>query len=471
MSRITGKPRGRTKMTVTGKITWCLILVAVFVLPGGELVAEDAAPPDLAQTQVGLQQLLQDELFLDTVVVEVDEEHVLIIYTPQVESEEELLPELTMAVYAAGIAAPWTKEIGVIIQTAGLPLGHVIVPTQAVKNLDEGRINLDAFYPQWVMMPYTAPDATASDMLLQDWELPAGWTIQGQQEDEAEAVLAKVGVTITEEIPAEEWSAAWSEIDTPDGSLIVAALLTVSDLDVTEVLESLGATPDPDQPTVHPTVTLAGPPAVLVSGRANVLLAIGGPTTPAQQALDLLKQLTLADNPLDGLVAEAPGAPPAEGTGTPPVGGTVTPPAAGTTAEPTTEETGATLPPAIFPGGETQQPAVSLSPDSIVKQAVVCKRVDEHNAPQGATDTFPAGTQKVGLYLKIKGAPANTEITMEWSRGGRLLRRQLLLATSDKELISYIYAAGQQSLKAGDYAVEIKENDQSVARLLFTIVP
>ena len=463
-------------MTVTGKITWCLILVAVFVLPGGELVAQDAAPPDLAQTQVRLQQLLQDELFLDTVVA-VDEEHALIIYTPQVGSEDELLPELTMAVYAAGIAAPWTQEIGVIIQTAGLPLGHVIVPTQAVKNLDEGRIQQDAFYLQWVIMPYMAPDATAADMLLQDWELPAGWTIQGQQEDTPEAVLAKVGVTITEEIPTEEWPAAWSELDTPAGTLIVAALLTVSEVDVTEVLESLGATPDPDNPTVHPTLTLTGPPAALVSGRSNVLLTVAGPAASAQQAMALLKQLTLAENPFEGLLAQGIAAPPAAGAVTPsgeaaltpPAGGTTAPPpAAGTTSQPTTGATGTAQPPAVFPGG-TQQPAVSLSADSVVKQAVLCERVDEHNAPQGVTDTFPAGTKKVGLYLKITGAPANTEILLQWSRAGTIVRRQLLMVRGDKQLISYIYPGREPHLRAGNYAVEIQQNDRLVARLPFTI--
>ncbi len=496
MSRITGRPRGRTKMTVTGKITWCLILVAVFVLPGGELVAEDAAPPDLARTQVRLQQLLQDELFLDTVVA-VDDEHVLIIYTPQVESEDELLPELTMAVYAAGIAAPWTKEIGVIIQTAGLPLGHVIVPTQAVKNLDEGRIKQDAFYLQWVIMPYTAPDATAADMLLQDWELPAGWTIQGQQEDTPEAVLAKVGVTITEEIPIEEWLAAWSELDTPDGSLIVAALLTVSDLDVTEVLESLGAAPDPDQPTVHPTVTLTGPPGVRISGRSNVLLAVTGPSAPAQQAMDLLKQLTLAEKPFEGLLAQGIAAPPAAGAVTPPGEAALTPPAGGTTAPPPTPTGGTpsttppptsgtpsttppptsgtpstTPPPTVFPGGgETQPPPMPLAANSVVKEAVLCQGVDEDNKPEGITNTFPADTVKIGLYLRMTNAPGNTEITLEWSRGERLLQRRLLLVSGSRRLITYIYAARAAHLRAGSYAVEIKEDDRLVARLPFVIQP
>ena len=466
-------------MTVTGKRTWCLLLAVVFVLPSGELVAEDAAPPDPAQTQVRLQQLLQDELFLDT-VVEVDDEHVLIIYTPQVGSEDELLPELTMAVYAAGIAAPWTQEIGVIIQTAGLPLGHVIVPTQAVKNWDEGRINLDAFYLQWVMMPYTAPDATAADMLLQDWELPAGWTIQGQQEDTPEAVLAKVGVTITEEIPTEEWPAAWSELDTPDGSLIVAALLTVSDLDVTEVLESLGAAPDPDNPTVHPTVTLTGPPGVLVSGRSNVLLAVTGPSAPAQQAMDLLKQLTLAEKPFEGLLAQGIAAPPAAGAVTPPgeaaltppAAEIVTPPAGGTTAPPTGGTPSTTPPPTVFPeGGETQPQPMPLAANSVVKEAVLCQGVDEDNKPEGITNTFPADTVKVGLYLRMTDAPANTEITLEWSREERLLQRRILLVSGSRRLITYIYAARAAHLRAGSYAVEIKEDNRLVARLLFTIQP
>ncbi len=112
-----------------------------------------------------------------------------------------------------------------------------------------------------------------------------------------------------------------------------------------------------------------------------------------------------------------------------------------------------------------------LAANSVVKEAVLCQGVDEKNNPEGIANTFPADTVKIGLYLRITNAPANTEITLEWSRGERLLQRRLLLVSGSKRLITYIYAARAEHLRAGSYAVEIKENDRLVARLPFTIQP
>ena len=114
-------------------------------------------------------------------------------------------------------------------------------------------------------------------------------------------------------------------------------------------------------------------------------------------------------------------------------------------------------------------PATTPSPDSVVKQAVLCEGVDEHNVPQGVSNNFPAGTEKVGLYLAIQDAPANTEITVEWSRGDRLLRRRLMVVAGNEKFLTYAYAALQQSMQAGNYVVEIKEDGRLVARLPFTI--
>ena len=116
-----------------------------------------------------------------------------------------------------------------------------------------------------------------------------------------------------------------------------------------------------------------------------------------------------------------------------------------------------------------QTPTTTPSPDSVVKQAVLCTGVDEHNVPQGVSNSFPAGTQKVALYVKIEDAPANAEITVEWSRDGRLLRRRLMVVAGNKQFISYVYASQQQSMQAGNYVVEIKENGRLVTRLPFTI--
>jgi len=116
-----------------------------------------------------------------------------------------------------------------------------------------------------------------------------------------------------------------------------------------------------------------------------------------------------------------------------------------------------------------QKPAISLVESSVVKEAVLCEGVDENNQPEGVTNTFPPGTAKLGLYLRIVDAPANTELMLKWYRGQRLLDRRMVLVAGDRQLITYIYAASTESLRAGGYTVEILENGDLVARMPFTV--
>ena len=110
-----------------------------------------------------------------------------------------------------------------------------------------------------------------------------------------------------------------------------------------------------------------------------------------------------------------------------------------------------------------------LAPASVVKEASLCLGVDENNTPLGVSNTFPANTEKVGLFLRIAGAPANTEIKLEWSHEGKLARRHLLIATGDQKAITYIFPARAEFLQPGTYDVAIKQADQLVGRLVFTI--
>jgi len=104
-----------------------------------------------------------------------------------------------------------------------------------------------------------------------------------------------------------------------------------------------------------------------------------------------------------------------------------------------------------------------------VKDAVICQGVDENSIPIGAGNTFSANTEKVGLFLRIASALANTEIKLEWSRDGKVTRRDLLIATGDQKAITYIFPARAEYLQPGTYDVAIKQGGQLVGRLVFTI--
>lgn len=73
------------------------------------------------------------------------------------------------------------------------------------------------------------------------------------------------------------------------------------------------------------------------------------------------------------------------------------------------------------------------------------------------------------MFLRIEGAPANTEIKLEWSRAGKVVCRQLLMATGDQKAITYIFRERAEHLEPGAYSVTIEQSRQLVGRLLFTI--
>ncbi len=73
------------------------------------------------------------------------------------------------------------------------------------------------------------------------------------------------------------------------------------------------------------------------------------------------------------------------------------------------------------------------------------------------------------MFLDFAGAPANTEISLEWHRGGKIILRQLLLVSGDRQVITFVYPERLRYLRGGSYAVEILENDRLVSRLRFAV--
>lgn len=135
------------------------------------------------------------------------------------------------------------------------------------------------------------------------------------------------------------------------------------------------------------------------------------------------------------------------------------------------EQTDGTVAPETTPA--TPEPAplepMPLLADSAVRQATVCQGVDEEGALVGCLEIFPAGTEKVSLYLEIVGARPNSEVQVTWYLDGKIIGRELVLVSGDRRLLSYLYAQGRQDLWAGAYAVELRENGALVGRLVFRV--
>lgn len=110
-----------------------------------------------------------------------------------------------------------------------------------------------------------------------------------------------------------------------------------------------------------------------------------------------------------------------------------------------------------------------LAPDGSVKKAVVCLGFDDRSGLRGVQDVFPAGTEKVALYMEIEDARPNSEIEMTWQRDGHIIGRQLLLVSGSKKNLGYLYARNRPTLWEGHYAVDIEENDRLIGRVTFTV--
>lgn len=134
-------------------------------------------------------------------------------------------------------------------------------------------------------------------------------------------------------------------------------------------------------------------------------------------------------------------------------------------------QTGGAIAPETTPAAPEPAPLepMPLLTDSAVRQATVCQGVDEEGALVGCLEIFPAGTEKVSLYLEIVGARPNSEVQVTWYLDGKIIGRELVLVSGDRRLLSYLYAQGRQDLWAGAYAVELRENGALVGRLVFRV--
>ncbi len=110
-----------------------------------------------------------------------------------------------------------------------------------------------------------------------------------------------------------------------------------------------------------------------------------------------------------------------------------------------------------------------MADDSVLEQAIICTGLSDRGKPLNVKDVYPTETEKLALYLQIGDAPPNTELELKWQRDGKVIARSLLLVAGDKKSLSYLYSKNRETLWAGEYAVEIEEDDRLVARLVFRV--
>ena len=99
----------------------------------------------------------------------------------------------------------------------------------------------------------------------------------------------------------------------------------------------------------------------------------------------------------------------------------------------------------------------------------MCLSVDAHSQPQGVSDHFPAGVSRLGLYFECVGAPAGTELAIEWRREGEPVMRQRVAVEGARKAVSYISEREDRPLPAGAYEVHFAQGGVEVYVVKFRV--
>jgi len=135
-------------------------------------------------------------------------------------------------------------------------------------------------------------------------------------------------------------------------------------------------------------------------------------------------------------------------------GGTVAPPV-GTNPPPNDDDDTDDLPPQLS--------------DPVIRRAAVCEGVDEKHQPI-LRSSFPADTQRIGIYLEWANAAPNTQIRIQWYRDGKALWDSRMVAEGTRRAVSYLRSGESGTpLKSGRYQAQIFRGSTPVVALTFTI--
>ncbi len=421
-------------------------------------------PEIISQATDALDGDLQQVLGLRDLQVAIDQTSVTIRCTaPEAQGQGSWTPIITYALVNAALTAPWVDEVILNLECAGGDTLGIQVPRQVVAQYANGSIDAAAFQSAWLLTdgsPHVAvtldtaapapvsATTLAAALLIGQSELPSGWLASARQTVSASDITSYVAADVDLQ-PHAVQSSAMQMVQVGGNALTIMTMLMTTNEEANGLLNAIAGQPGESYPE-DALRQVSTEPAVQGMVVGNVVYLIAGEGEDGAEVAALVTARAAAE-------AQMP------------------PPAAGDQALPTDASTQtATTGPSIQtppsqPAAVTPPDAMPLAADSIVKEAVLCTGVDENNEPTGVLNDFPPDTKKVGLYLCIEDAPANSEVLLEWWRNGKKAKGKLLLVTGDHKLITYLMPARVAHLPAGSYWLEINEDDNLVARLVFTV--
>ncbi len=117
-------------------------------------------------------------------------------------------------------------------------------------------------------------------------------------------------------------------------------------------------------------------------------------------------------------------------------------------------------PQAAEPAGGNQSDVVVRDLDSCLQKVAVGTSLDEENKLVDAGERFPADTAQLVVLLQLTDTPANTDVTVQFFHGDRLLLQRLILLSGSRKFAVTIYSRRSESFQPGEYRCQVKVNDQ-----------
>ncbi len=98
--------------------------------------------------------------------------------------------------------------------------------------------------------------------------------------------------------------------------------------------------------------------------------------------------------------------------------------------------------------------------DSCLQKVTVGTSLDEKKRLVDAGEKFSAGTEQLVVLLQLTDAPANTDVTVQFFHGDRLLLQRPILVSGSHKFAVTIYSRSTESFQPGEYRCQVKVNDQ-----------
>lgn len=441
---------------------------------------------------------------------------------PSLDGRGHLEPIIAYMLVDAALAAPWTEAVAAVFDTGSGGQMSISAPTEAARNLARGQIDVDTFLQ---LCRFADPDlpvvtsggivgdtaapartSTASSTpLLPQAQLPPGWLSSGTHTVDVSDLDAIIpGLNLSAQ------SISWGGIQVIQAN---SRPVTVVGLDLgeagraLELMQMLGTLAGGEagtnllrlstDPPLH--AVQSGERTYLLQGDQNAcaevaqVLTTGGAmqasATPGIGLTGLFPGDATVPAPDPGQPGPAtapqpaaqpqPARPQPEDTQTPPAPAAEQPEAQDAPATPAPAPApivpglpeGPDSPPeapedpAAAPGFELPE-EIALDGSGYLRKTYLCTVVED-GQPVELEGPLAAGSERLGVYLELRGAPRSSMLEMELYRGGFSCGRRMMGVNGDRRTVAYFAPSG--GFSPGKYWLEIRADDTLVSRMVFEV--